>query len=206
MRRILARIGRRLSRPTETIHGYEDPELVDLIARKTAAYDPAAPLNVGAARTVLDFGGGSGRHYKEANSPNVRWAVVETATMVERASRKFATDKLRFFADVSSATKWLGNVELIHSNGALQYTDDPAQTVRSLAAIGAPEMQWFRLHFGLGEDYQVSLLSENGPGELDVTEKLVKYRRRAIPEQEFIAAHSGYKIAERGIDWAIFKF
>jgi hypothetical protein len=44
---------------------------------------------------VLDFGGACGLHYKQAQMPDVRRAVVETPAMVTRAA-EIATDKLRF--------------------------------------------------------------------------------------------------------------
>jgi hypothetical protein len=55
---------------------------------------------IAVASSVLDFGGGCGIHYKQAKSPDVRWAVVETRMMVDRAS-ELATDKLKFFADIA---------------------------------------------------------------------------------------------------------
>ena len=63
------------------IEGYENDELVETIFRKTVAYEPTGdwPLVAG-VKTVIDFGGGSGLHYKLARqqSPDIRWAVVET--------------------------------------------------------------------------------------------------------------------------------
>ncbi len=65
MRELIAKIARRLNPPSETIEGYEQPELIDVILRKTRAYDPPPSewLDVGDASTVLDFGGGAGIHY-----------------------------------------------------------------------------------------------------------------------------------------------
>ena len=76
MRQLIAKIVRRLIRPTETIEGYDQPELVDVIFQKTKAYSPpqSERLSIGSALTVLDFGGGSGIHYKQASSSAVRWA------------------------------------------------------------------------------------------------------------------------------------
>jgi hypothetical protein len=107
--------------PRKVLEGYENDELVETIFRKTVAYEPAGdvPLIEG-AKTVLDFGGGAGLHYKIAcrHSPDIRWAVVETPAMVHRA-RELSTDRLMFFSDIGMAADWLGNVELMHSNAAI---------------------------------------------------------------------------------------
>src|SRR5260370_29784385 len=109
MRRLISAITRRIFPPTETLEGYDEPDLVEVIFQKTRAYDPHGdwPEMVGFS-SVLDFGGGCGLHYKLARrqSPDIRWAVVETPAMLERAS-ELATEKLRFFTDISDAPKWL---------------------------------------------------------------------------------------------------
>src|SRR5262245_24001113 len=80
----MQKVRRRLFPPTEVIEGYENPELVEAIFRKTVSFEPVGewPLVAG-VRTVLDFGGGAGVHYKVARrqSPDVLWAVVETPAM-----------------------------------------------------------------------------------------------------------------------------
>src|SRR6266700_933030 len=106
MRQMLSSVKRRLFRPSETIEGYEQPELVDVIFRKTVAYIPQSEWpEMRGASSVLDFGGGCGLHYKQARSPLVRWAVVETPAMVERA-RELATVRLQFFTGISEAKDW----------------------------------------------------------------------------------------------------
>ena len=83
---LFRRIKRKILPPATKLEGYENPELVDVIFKKTLAYN--APKqewrDVVGASTVLDFGGASGAHYKEAihHTPDVRWAVVETPAMV----------------------------------------------------------------------------------------------------------------------------
>lgn len=202
---------RRLLRliPARTIEGYQHPDLVDVIVRKTVAYRPEAGcLNIGNARTVLDFGGGAGRHYKEAvdDSHAVRWAIVETPAMVEGAT-KLSTDKLRFFTNITEATKWLGHVDLMHSNGALQYAPDPVMTLRALCDVGAQQMLWYRLFLSDRAEHvtQISRLADNGPGQLSgIGNKKVSYTFTKIAESEFVASHAGYSLAERGADW--FRF
>ena len=209
MRQLFARIARRLIPPSETIEGYEQPELVDVIFQKTKAYSPPQSewLEIGEASTVLDFGGGSGIHYKQARSPAVRWAVVENPAMVERAS-ELSTDRLRFFTSILEAADWLGHIDVMHSNGALQYTPAPEQTLEELCALRAKTMLWYRALLSsnsVEREIQSSLLGDNGPGRLaNLKEKTVRYARTKIPEQVFLDAHKGYSLVERGEDW--FRF
>jgi hypothetical protein len=202
---LISSLKRRLFRPSGTIDGYEQPELVDVIFRKTLAYQPKGEWpEMSWVSSVLDFGGGCGLHYKQARSPTVRWAVVETPAMVERA-KELATERLQFFTDISSAKDWLGDIDVMHSNGALQYAPEPRTTLENLCGLGAKQMLWYRVFLGNQEtEIQESWLGDNGPGSIKVTEKTVRYARVRIPESVFMAAHSGYQIAERGSDW--FRF
>jgi hypothetical protein len=203
---LISSIKRRLFRPSETLEGYEQPELVDVIFRKTVAYEPQGDWpEVNGATSVLDFGGGCGLHYKQARSSSVRWAVVETPAMVERA-KELATIQLQFFTDISSAKDWLGDVDIIHSNGALQYTSDPKAILTKLCSIGAKKMLWYRVLLGSPErEVQESLLGDNGPGQIRIREKTVRYERTRVSERDFIAAHVRYQIVERGPDWFRFR-
>jgi hypothetical protein len=210
MRQLLAILSRRLIPPTETLNGYDEPELVDVIFRKTKAYDPDGPWpEMAGTSSVLDFGGGCGLHYKLARrqSPDIKWAVVETPAMIQRAA-ELATDTLQFFPDVFSAAGWLGPIDVMHSNGALQYTPDPEGTLKQLCSVRAKKMLWQRLSLsrsGVEREVQSSLLGDNGPGRLPgLKEKTVRYTRTKIPEQTFLDAHRDYELSERGVDW--FRF
>jgi len=180
---LIQKLRRRLLPPRGTIEGYESDELVDTIYRKTVAYQPKAnwPL-VDGLSAVLDFGGGAGVHYKTASrqSPDVRWAVVETPAMVRRA-KELATEKLRFFERIEEAADWLGNVDLVHSNGAIQYVPDAFGTIQALCAIMPAKLVWYRVPISDGEarrEIQTSYLSDNGPGQLSSSEeKLVRYEK-----------------------------
>ena len=189
------------------IEGYQHTELVEVVFQKTKAYRPDKPWTAMAdVSTVLDFGGGCGIHYKQANSPTVRWAVVETPAMAERA-KELATSRLQFFTNIPDAQRWLGDVDAIHSNGALQYADDPATVLKQLCAVQAKTMLWSRLRLSKGtieRELQSSRLRDNGPGKIRIEDKTVRYEMTRIPEKEFIAAHAGYELAERGEDW--FRF
>jgi putative methyltransferase (TIGR04325 family) len=206
--RLAGRVKRMFRRSPEAIQGYEHPDLVEVIFQKTVAYKPTEPWPVMAGvSSVLDFGGGCGLHYKQANSKTIRWAVVETPAMVARAS-ELSTDRLQFFSDISEAAKWLGDIEVMHSNGALQYTPNPEQTLEQLCSINAKTMLWYRTHLSdhsTEQELQSSLLGNNGPGSAPaIKEKTVQYASTRIPKQTFLDAHAGYQLAERGADW--FRF
>ena len=207
MRRLFAKIHRRLFRPAVILHGYEQAELIDVIFRKTLAFEPHShwPEMRGVA-SVLDFGGGFGVHYKQANSPTIRWAVVETPAIVRRA-KEIASERLQFFVDVAAARDWLREVDVMHSNGAIQYTRDPIQTLKELCSVSAKRMIWRRLFLSdiKREETQSSFLGDNGPGALEIVEKTVQYQRTSVSEREFLSAHNNYILEDRGRDWFRFQ-
>ncbi|WKA26545.1 class I SAM-dependent methyltransferase [Bradyrhizobium roseum] len=204
---LIRRLRRKLFPPGQAIEGYENEELVDTIFRKTVAYDPKGDWAlVSDIKTVLDFGGGAGLHYKLARlqNPDIRWAVVETQAMVRRAS-ELATDRLKFFSDIGPAADWLDDVDLMHSNGAIQYVPNPIEVVRSLCAVRPAAIVWRRVPTNDGEaevrEMQTSFLSDNGPGSLpSASDKVVRYERHRIPAQPFLSAHEGYRMTERSSD------
>jgi len=200
--RLISKLTRRFLKPAETLDGYDHPELIDLVFRKAQIYSPTTSWpEISGAKTVLDFGGGCGQHFKEANSSLVRWAVVETPAMAERA-KELSTDRLQFFTDIRSAADWLGDIDVMHSNGAIQYTPKPEEALSKLCALRAKKMLWYRVFLGEPDiEVQVSCLGDNGPGYLPVREKLVRYERTRIAESSFHDAHIGYRLAERGEDW-----
>jgi putative methyltransferase (TIGR04325 family) len=206
MRTLFKKIGNRVlwALPSSgMIQGYDDPELIEFIFRKTKASDlPQQPWpelsNVGA---VLDFGGGFGLHYRRARqySPTIRWAIVETREMAQRAT-SLATQYLKFFEDIPSAIRWLGMPDTVYSNSVLQFTNDPLGSLEQLCGIGARTMIWHRVLLSSGPrqetSQQLSLLSENGPG-LSLSRKRVEYTVTRIPEAAFIRAHADYRLTSR---------
>src|SRR5260370_21739594 len=212
MRQRLARLFRAMPSAGE-ISGYEYPEFLDVVFRKAAAVQPGGfewPDMAGVS-SVLDFGGGCGHHYKSAvrHSPDVRWAVVETPAMAKRAS-EIATNRLRFFSSIDDAHDWLGDIDMMHSNSALQYTDDAIKTLRELCGLRARTMLWLRAALSARSfeyEMQSSELIDNGPGgpPAGVKNKTVKYLVTKIPEPLFLAAHRGYVLRERGKDWFRFQ-
>jgi putative methyltransferase (TIGR04325 family) len=187
---------RSLILPSETIHGYEQPELIEVIFQKTKAYRPNTAWDE-SAKTVLDFGGGCGLHYKEARL-DARWAVVETAAMVQRA-KELATEQLQFFASVKAAADWLGEIDLMHSNGALQYTQDPEAVLNDLVSLRAKIMLWRRVSLSASKrvGLQTTRLVDNGPGRVNIKNKLVTYPVTQISEKDFLAAHQGYRLVDQ---------
>jgi putative methyltransferase (TIGR04325 family) len=160
---------RSLGKPQGTLQGYESPELVDVIFQKTMAYSPSGSWpEMEGISTVLDFGGGCGLHYKLAvhQSPGIRWAGVETPAMAARAA-ELATEQLQFFAEIEAAEEWLGSIDVMHSNGALQYVPEPISTLSKLCRLRATTMLWHRMFLSqdnIRTETQQSRLIDNGPG------------------------------------------
>lgn len=206
--RIVSTLRRRFFPPAVAIEGYEHPELVDVVFRKTLAYQRSEAVwpETASASTVLDFGGGCGVHYKQAQSP-ARWAVVETPAMVARA-QDLATDRLRFFATIAEAVSWLGTVDVMHSNGAIQYVPDPLKALEDLCETGAKKMLWRRVTLSPNStvhDVQTTYLADNGPGRIEIAEdKIARYARTHISEWAFLRAHERYSLVDRGADFFTF--
>src|SRR5258708_20192813 len=212
MRHLISAITRRVFPPTETLEGYDEPDLVEVIFQKTMAYDPDGDWGeMGGVSSVLGFGGGCGQHYKLAGrqSADVHWAVVETSAMLARA-RELATEKLQFFTDISDAQKWLGAIDVMHSNSVLQYTPDPEDTLRRLCGLRARRMIWERTTLSkkhIEREVQSSLLGGNVPASFPrLKEKIVRYTRIKIPEQTFLRPHESYVLTHPAVAWLRFTF
>lgn len=206
LHRILSRV-RHIG--ADAINGYDSPEVTDVVFRRTAAFHPTHGWpEMAQVTTVLDFGGACGGHYKIARNtePSIRWAVVETPAMVERA-KALQTDRLCFFTSIKAAAAWLGDVEVMHSDGALQYANPAPQAVlRDLCAAGAHRMMWRRLALSPGADFirtvETCRLEDNGPlGTTigSVRAALVHVYKTEIPEKVFRNAHhaAGYRLLHR---------
>ena len=133
--------------------------------------------------TVLDFGGGCGFHYFRVvptiRTP-LRWAIVETPTMAERAS-KLAQDRFEVLTDVDPPPqrRWDGSISFM-PRSSIQYVPHPLETLEALTALrpryfgllqfpvwGRPSM------VGL----QASPLSLNGIGPMppNVADRMITY-------------------------------
>jgi putative methyltransferase (TIGR04325 family) len=216
-----------LARP---ITDYEAEALTELVYRKTLAFNRATALDfgmgserlllaVGMALTpgapcrVLDFGGACGAHHKLAtllfDDVPLRWAVVETPSMVRKA-RTLETDTLKFFEDLASANAWLGGVDLVNSNSALQYLKDPLQTVRQLLELSPKVALWERLMLSDGAthaDKQRTMLFNHGPGTVPAG-----FRNRPVlndiirlSRADFLSAHEARYRQRAGAEEAGFS-
>jgi len=198
--------------------GYEASLLVDVVFAKTEALRPEdVPSYTGAERTmfavllaerltkskplrVLDFGGACGFHHMAADLIGVplRWAVVETPAMAEKA-KTFSSASLQFFTSIADATRWTGSIDLMFSSSALQYLDEPDVCLSELVALRAPLMVWSRLPMSNGaarQELQTSRLSENGPGPLPAgfEDCEVSYSKTYLSADAFLTAHMGYRL------------
>jgi len=172
------------------ITGYEEAALIEFVFQKTLVLNRITTLDLGMGSErlllavslalreratdettgVLDFGGACGIHFKLASllfpEHKFRWAVIETPAMAKRA-KVLETDWLRFFEDIASAQRWLGGVALMNSNSALQYVEDPLQTLKELLELSPEVALWERMMLSNTQtqtDRQRSMLFDHGPG------------------------------------------
>jgi putative methyltransferase (TIGR04325 family) len=200
--------------------GYDNTVIADVIAYKTGlTVDPRqfAPeqamnsiLAVGIAAAditerplrVLDFGGGCGFHFFRVNAvlrPQLRWAIVETRTMAERAE-KVAQGRFEVFTDVTGAVAALGRVDLVHASSAIQYVPDPLGTLKALAALRAPYLMLARFPvWGRNQlvGVQTSPLAANGIGPMPPTiaDRQIRYPITFVNFDEIMRIMSSYEIA-----------
>lgn len=199
------------------ITSYEAEVLTEFVYRKTLAFNRITELDLsmGSERLllavsialarrapdppccVLDFGGACGIHHKLATllfpDAALRWAVVETPTMLRKAL-SLETESLKFFEDIASAKAWLGKIDLVNSNSALQYLDDPLQTTRQLLALAPKVVLWERLMLSNGAthaDQQRTMLFEHGPGAVPpgFRNRPVRQSITRLSRADFLAAH-----------------
>src|SRR5215510_8501272 len=143
--------------------GYEQPTLLDVIAKKTERLRDSAPNRVIRASdtdvylfgavlavrnlirrpevSVLDFGGSCGAHYFSVRrvlpAVPVRWVIVETSGMAERA-RRVSQGAFHAVDSIERALDICGQPDLVFSSGALQYTPNPWAMLRQLLELAAP--------------------------------------------------------------------
>lgn len=179
--------------------GYSDADIADVIAYKAkfpldvAQYFPEPALNtlvaLGIASgtitsrplSVLDYGGGCGFHYFQAERVfgPMRWAIVESEPMATRAS-EVGQGRFVAFSGIGPACAWLGNPDLVHTSGTLQYVPDPIASLEELLALRAPYLMLARFPVWSGETKvgtQTSHLSGNGIGPMPahVRDRVVRY-------------------------------
>jgi len=180
--------------------GYDNSVIADVIAYKTSlGVDPRhfAPeqavnsiVSVGIATaeitqrplTVLDFGGGCGFHYFRVTASTrsqLRWAIVETPTMAERAL-KLTQGRFEVFTSLAAAAAALGRVHLVHASSSIQYVAEPMSTLKALAELHARYFMLARFPVWSGHQtvgVQTSPLAANGIGPMpsSIADREVKY-------------------------------
>lgn len=191
--------------------GYQDAKLVELIIQKniqfrrnvnssldfTAFRISTAIGLLGDQKTlrVLDFGGGGGHHHAVAQHifPEVKffWKVIETPALVREASDKLRITNLFFSDQIAGGETLSAPIDLIHSNSAIQYTDDPIESIKQLKQIDFKYMFLTRIPLAIDREsfeyMQTSRLFSNGPGSLPkgIKDASVEYKARIMEYEEF---------------------
>ncbi len=200
--------------------GYNDGDIADVIAYKASlpldhrqlapeqAINSILAVAIAAAETadrplhVLDFGGGCGFHYFRV-APSVRvplrWAIVETATMAERAS-KVAHGRFDVFTSIDAAAAALGRIDLVHASSAIQYVPDPPATLKSLVGLRPKLFLLARFPvWGLAQTVglQTSPLSANGIGPMppQIADRPITYPVTFVNFDTMMRIFADYEIA-----------
>ncbi|HKR14561.1 MAG TPA: methyltransferase, TIGR04325 family [Pyrinomonadaceae bacterium] len=138
-------------------NSYEDPRLVEVVREKTkqyrATFTPASPRKIESRQTaqnmfvvsyvepvrsinVLEVGGACGASYFEIDHllPNriAHWSITETPAMAQAGTAMNDGAALSFHSDLTSAAEQLVSRDLAIAQGVLQYTPDPAATLKAL--------------------------------------------------------------------------
>lgn len=191
--------------------GYEDSKLVDLVIQKNIHFrryinksiDSSAFRIISAVEllgdqksiNVLDFGGGAGHHHAIAQylfpEVNFQWKIIETASLAKEASDKIKINNLSFTHELVLDDRSNSPVDLIHSNSAIQYTEDPQEIIKLLKKIDFKYMYLTRIPLAIRGDsfeyMQSSRLSANGPGVMpaSIKDASVEYKARVMKYEEF---------------------
>src|SRR5262245_8375872 len=158
---------------------------------------------------VLDFGGSFGLHYflaKQRLPRRYRWAIVETE-LVASLGAEVANDELRFFTSIDAAVQWLGEADIVHASGCLQYTPAPRAMLSSFVWLRAPSLAILRTAIGLRREcitIQSFPLSSSDPifGLPEgVEDRVMKFPRVFMAQQDFVAGvEPFYRIVARSRD------
>ena len=205
--------------------GYNDRELAEVVAHMTTAVPidslqvaPEQAVNsilaagIAAAEVaerplhVLDLGGGCGFHYLRvaaAIRTPLRWAIVETPAMAERAAklaREQFQGRFEAFTDIAAAAAALGRVDLVHASSVLQYVPDPLAALKTIAALHARFILLARFpSWGRAQivAMQTSRLAANGYGPMPphIADREVKYPITFTNFHDVVQVLSEYEIA-----------
>src|SRR5262245_53127143 len=160
--------------------GYLAKDVVDVVVKKNEIYRQRVSssrtmgwesvrtiVGVGAidpqptALRVLDFGGGGGLHFSIVRAvfgaeKDIKWNVVETEAMASAANPRLASGGLKFLSDIDDGVADLGEVDLVFTSGALQYTPDPLAFLEKLIAVKARHLFVTRTAFNDEDETIVS--------------------------------------------------
>jgi len=198
---------------------YENLDIVEVVLRKTMAYRDEISTSEVARLTpttafslcsllasvdsreinVVDFGGACGANYFLARamlpkSVKLRWVVVETPAMAQRAASLLATDELSFSSDLGSAVNAMNRIHLLHTSGTLQCLDKPYDYLARLVSTSADHILFNRLALTKGSKEVITVdeswLSWHGPGPMPngLQDKKVRYPFTLIREGVFYEA------------------
>lgn len=201
-------------------YGYEEATLLRCLRLKAEAYREACKTEPpqlavgelmllgalsagsGAFRTVIDHGGGAGRHFfgmRSVMRVPLRWDVVETPGLAAEC-KPLEGDGLTF------SDRLEGVADVVFSSGALQCVPDPAATLAELCALGAQRMVLARIGVAPAPVAVVhrGRLSEHGgpglpPGIPDHEARIpLMFVTRAALEAVWTAA--GYRVVATAAD------
>ena len=177
---------------------YEDPGIVEVVSTKTEAFRRALHASsiksVSSPQTiqnmfvlsyvsnsrpvdVLEIGGACGASFLELDRllPGRirRWHVQETPAMAAAGRRLSRDARLGFHDDLEAAVSQLESLDLVITQGSLQYLRDPLQALEDLLKLGFAYFYITRTDVGDGIDgpvitRQTSNLSAHGPGTIAV--------------------------------------
>ena len=167
---------------------------------------------------VLDFGGGAGHHLEIARSAfpgkNFLWTIVETPALVNAANLRIQDEALDFVSSIETISR-LEYFDIVHSNSAVQYTENPLVTIESLFAINSPVFFLTRVPLNLKERHieyiQVSNMAQNGPGKTSLDFKnskigyVTKIPSKSNVEKLLIRLDFKFQFLDEG-PWDVVKF
>jgi len=145
---------------------------------------------------VFDLGGGGGTHYHVTrklmnNGVNLKWAVLETPSMVAEA-KSISNQELSFFSEYSHAIKFLENIDIALASSVFQYLSDPIAQLIKFIDLNADVI--FITRTALTDNsstlkvIQKSRLKDNGPGSLpdDFQDSEIQYPLTVVNKELFI--------------------
>jgi putative methyltransferase (TIGR04325 family) len=67
----------------------------------------------------------------------MKWIVVETPEMAQRAKTALGTCELTFTSDLREAADSLRRIDLLHTSGTLQCVNNPEEYLKTIVSFGA---------------------------------------------------------------------